>query len=204
MIKIFYRICIVISVLFALMFVFSYSYLNNLGLDEEKKNGQNIIQTFYRIQWPGNGSFLIGFISRYKQDFSEPFERYDLGGAFFERPWKEAVQSIWNKTGFWYINDQGSKFLQEIWIGVPSWLPVLVFGGMAVVLRKKAWRLASFKAGKEGLGDVHWIIGLWLIVEFEDGGRPPAHRGLRPGGRTDDGCAMPFNDLTTRPINSPP
>jgi hypothetical protein len=143
MINICHRICAVFGIIFAMMFVLSYSYLNNFGLDEESKNGQNVIQTFYRIAWPGNGSFLIGFISRYKQDFSEPFERYDLGGAFFERPWKQAGQSIWNKTGFWYINDQGSKFLQEIWIGVPSWLPVLVFGTIGLVVRRKAWRLGS-------------------------------------------------------------
>ena len=137
MINICHRICAVFGIIFAMMFVLSYSYLNNFGLDEESKNGQNVIQTFYRIAWPGNGSFLIGLISRYKQDFSEPFERYDLGGAFFERPWKQAVQSIWNKNGFWYIDDHGGNVIRQFWIGIPSWLPVLVFGGLAIFLRKK-------------------------------------------------------------------
>jgi len=114
-----------------------------LGLDVEKKNGQDIIQTFYRIQWPGNGSFIIGFISRYEEDLTKPFERYDLGGAFFDRPWKPTVKSIWNKIGFWHINNNGSKFIQQLWIGIPNWLPVLFFGSMAIVLRIKAWKRGS-------------------------------------------------------------
>ncbi len=138
MAKICYRICIVLCVLFALMFPFSYSYMNQFGLDEENKNGQDIIQTFYRIEWPGNGSFVIGFISRYKQDFSEPFERYDLGGSFFDRPWKPTVKSIWNKIGFWYIDNHGGNVIRQFWIGIPSWLPVLFFGGMALILRTKS------------------------------------------------------------------
>jgi len=140
MAKICYRICIVLCVLFALMFIFSYSYLNNFGLDEEIINGQDIIQKFYRIAWPGNGSFIIGFLSRYKQDFSGPFERYDLGGSFFDRPWKPTVKSIWNKIGFWYIDNHGGNVIRQFWIGIPSWLPVLFFGGMAVVIRAKGSR----------------------------------------------------------------
>ena len=136
MAKICYRTCIVLCVLYALVFPFSYSYLNSFGLDVEKKNGQDIIQTYYHIQWPGNGSFIIGFISRYKKDLSKPFERYDFGAGFFQRLWVATIKSIWNKIGFWYIDNYGSKFIQQLWIGIPSWLPVLVFGGMAIVLRQ--------------------------------------------------------------------
>ena len=125
------------------MFAFSYSYLNNLGLDEENKSGKDTIQTYYRIAWPGNGSFIIGFLSRYKIDFSEPFERYDLGGSFFDRPWRPPVRSIWNKVGFWYINNHGSNFIKQIWIGIPSWLPVLFFGSIAVVFKIKTGGLVE-------------------------------------------------------------
>ena len=141
MAKICYRTCIVLSVLFVLMFVFSYSYFNTFGLDEESKNGQDTIQAFYHIQWPGNGSFLIGFLSRYKTDFSEPLERYDLGGEFFDRPWRPAVKSIWNKIGFWHIDNHGGNIIRQFWIGVPSWLPMVVFGAIGLVLRRKAKRL---------------------------------------------------------------
>jgi len=137
MAKICYRTCIVLCVLYALVFPFSYSYLNSFGLDVEKKNGKDIIQTFYHIQWPGNGSFLVGFISIYKGGLSKSFEHYDLGAGFFQHPWKPTVKSIWNKIGFWYINNHGSKFIQQFWIGIPSWLPVLFFGSILLVLRLK-------------------------------------------------------------------
>jgi hypothetical protein len=109
--------------------------LNSFGLDLEKKNGQDIIQTYYHIQWPGNGSFRIGFISIYKEDLSNPFKRYDFGAGFFSRPYKPIVKSIWNKIGFWYVDNHGGKIIKQFWIGIPSWLPVLFFGSIPVVFR---------------------------------------------------------------------
>lgn len=141
--KICFRICIVLCVLFALTFVLSYSYLNNMGLDEENKNGEEIIQTFYRIAWPGNGSFIVGFLARYKKDFSEPFEHYDLGGSFFDRPWKPKVKSNWNKIGFWYIDNHPRNVIKQLWIGIPSWLPVVFFGVLAILLKVKGTRLKA-------------------------------------------------------------
>lgn len=137
MVKFCYRICIFLCVFYALVFPFSYSYLNSFGLDVEKKNGQDIIQTFYHIQWPGNGSFRIGFISIYKKDLSNPFKRYDFAAGFFLRPHKPPVKSIWNKIGFWYIDNQGEEIIEEFWIGIPSWLPVLFFVSMSLILRLK-------------------------------------------------------------------
>ena len=137
MAKICYIICILLCVFFALAFPFSYSYMNGFGLDVEKKNGRNIIQTFYHIQWPGNGSFRIGFISIYKEDLSNPFERFDFGAGFFLLPRRPQVKSIWNKTGFWFIDNQGGEIIEQFWIGIPSWLPVLFFSSMLLVLRLK-------------------------------------------------------------------
>ena len=137
MAKICHRICIFLCVLYTLVLPFSYSYMNSFGLDIEKKNGQGVIQTFYHIQWPGNGSFRIGFISIYKKDLSNPFKRFDFGAGFFLRPRKPEAKSIWNKIGFWYIENQGGKSIKQFWIGIPSWLPVLFFGAILLVFRLK-------------------------------------------------------------------
>ena len=145
MAKICHRICIILCVLYALVLPFSYSYMNSFGLDVEKKNGRDIIQTFYHIQWPGNGSFRIGFISIYKEDFSNPFKHFDFGAGFFLRPRKPQAKSIWNKIGFWYIDNQGEGIIEQFWIGIPSWLPVLFFGSIPLV-----WRLKVTKKNEAG------------------------------------------------------
>ncbi|MFB8789856.1 MAG: hypothetical protein U7123_13625 [Potamolinea sp.] len=102
-----------------------------LGIDTDRAEGSNVISKYYRIRWPGNGSFLIGGGGFRNFNPGKPLEPFDLGGVFFKAPQKVQPKSYWNSMGFWLIRE--SELNQwQFWIGVPSWFPILLTGALPV------------------------------------------------------------------------
>ncbi len=130
-----------LSLTFLVMWLFSYEFYTSLGIDMDRTDGSYVMSTNYRIRWPGNGSFWIGTYAYRHPPEGKPLEPFDLGGRFFQAPRRPPPQSFWNRIGFWSIrsipDDSTGKTESAInqwqrWIGVPSWLPVLLTGALPV------------------------------------------------------------------------
>lgn len=120
---------LIMSLSFSVMWLFSYNFFTSLGIDTDRAEGSNVISKYYRIRWPGNGSFWIGGGGFRRSDQRKPLEPFDLGGVFFKAPKKVQPKSYWNSMGFWLIRE--SELNQwQFWIGVPSWFPILLTGAL--------------------------------------------------------------------------
>ena len=128
---------------FALAFLFmaftAWSRFTTIGIDSDKADGPFVFYSYYRIRWPGDGSFrVVGGAFRYGHTPGKAMEPFDLGGRFFKPPpSKEPPQSLWNQMGFWFYagkwddertkTDLSAPKPWEAWIGVPCLLPVVLF-----------------------------------------------------------------------------
>lgn len=121
---------------FLVMWPFSYGFYTSFGLDTDRVQEGSGRRTHHRIRWPGDGSFWLGAES-FWLPASEPVDAFDLGGAFFRAPRRPQPRSSWNRVGFWFIREENPKPAVPVpsaanagafWLGVPSWLPVLLLG----------------------------------------------------------------------------
>ncbi len=121
---------------FLVMWPFSYWRYTSFGVDVDRAEGAAILQTHYRLRWPGNGAFLMG-ADVFRRLGPGPLDRFDLGGAFFRAPRKPPERSVWNRMGFWLISDESqggadtardAVKVRSFWVGVPSWVPPLLLG----------------------------------------------------------------------------
>jgi hypothetical protein len=107
----------------------SYTHHTGVGVDHDFEQGDKVLHIYPRISWTGHGSIWLGYGSFIKdKNEGAVLERFDLAAVFFKRVTKQLnpLASSWNRIGFWYINGQSPK--ASLWIGVPSWLPVLLIG----------------------------------------------------------------------------
>ncbi|MDC0710164.1 hypothetical protein POL68_16930 [Stigmatella sp. ncwal1] len=121
---------------FLAMWPLSYSFYTSFGIDTDRQEELSAIQAHLRFRWPGNGSFMVG-ADQFWLAAWKPLDRFDLGGAFFKAPRRPPLRSSWNQMGFWAIREryppsklplQVSEMESSSWIGVPSWLPVVLTG----------------------------------------------------------------------------
>ncbi|HEX8700587.1 MAG TPA: hypothetical protein VF815_17180 [Myxococcaceae bacterium] len=121
------------------MWLTSYSHYTSLGLDMDRVEGAQVRFTYWRVRWPGDGSFRLGGGAHYRPLESGPAEAFDLGGTFFQPPQRAVPGSWWNRLGFWWVDEEGgqegAKFIWRRWVGVPSWLPLLL--SVAILLRAR-------------------------------------------------------------------
>ena len=128
--------------LVTLLWLSSYTHHTGFGIDHDFEQENKVLHTFSRISWTGHGSIWLGYGSTL-QDKSEKvvLEKFDIAAVFFKtvkKPLSSAV-SFWNRLGFWYVNGQSPR--SSLWIGVPSWLPVLLVS----LLLYGCWRKARVK-----------------------------------------------------------
>lgn len=126
------KACLVVSsgVLFVLtcLWLSSYTHYTSFGVDHDLERGDRVLHVFGRIRWTGYGSFWVGYGSTWKaRNAVEKLERFDPAAVFFRRATEPlSTASFWNRAGFWFIH--ASQPRPTLWIGVPSWLPVLLLG----------------------------------------------------------------------------
>ncbi|MEP0834542.1 hypothetical protein NDI48_25600 [Microcoleus sp. AS-A8] len=131
-----------LSLTFVMMWLFSYRFYTSLGVDTDRADGSDVITGYYRIRWPGNGSFWIGGGAYRHPDEGKPLQAFDLGGVFFQPPPRSQPHSFWNRVGFW-LKRESELNQWQFWIGVPSWLPVL----LTTALPMRWWTLHQRRKG---------------------------------------------------------
>ena len=128
-VKIVWRYLSAVSLLiFTILWISSYTHYTSLGIDHDIEREHQTLHVFARIRWTGHGSIWIGYGSQWKQaDSITQLEKFDLAGVFFRRATQSLdAPSFWNRVGFWFIRSQSPQ--PTFWVGIPSWLPVLVLG----------------------------------------------------------------------------
>ena len=107
-----------------LLSISSYTHHSSLGVDHDFEQQDRILHKYYRINWTGYGSILFGYGSQWRDKDTKPLEKFDPASSFL-KPAETPAQrnTLWKRMGFWFVSaDHPAPML---WIGIPSWLPVL-------------------------------------------------------------------------------
>jgi hypothetical protein len=121
-----------------LMWLLGQHYYTSIGLDLEAPHGERVRQTYYRVRWPGNGDLWLGGGERERPASRRLVEPFDPACTWLASP-KHLPQprSTWNHLGWWLVEDPrtdpsdgptGAPLVWGWWVGVPGWLPVVLFG----------------------------------------------------------------------------
>lgn len=132
-----------IAVGFAVMSFVGFFRYTTLGIDSDWADITSLTHHYYRIQWPGNGTFHLSsgtviYPCAPNTCRSDPF---DFGGALFEAPKREPPRNVWNSLGFWYYN---RSHPQVFTIGVPAILPVFLLLWFAFPFKTENLRRDGF------------------------------------------------------------
>jgi hypothetical protein len=133
------------SLVFLVLCPLSYHFYTTLGIDTDRREGSvAVYYRYYRIRWPGDGSFRIGGGASHYRFGSKALEPLDFGGRFFQKPRRDSPHSFWNRIGFWRIQNIGDdqwtlqdtalKKPWDSWIGVPAFLPALLFAALVWII----------------------------------------------------------------------
>lgn len=122
------------------MWLSSYSFYTSLGVDTERAEGATVRSTYYRVRWPGDGSFRVGGGALGRPLTARPVQPFDLGGTFFQPARRSVPRSLWNRLGFWWVEApeewDGEQLLWTWWIGIPSWLLPTAAGALTVLVNR--------------------------------------------------------------------
>ena len=124
----------------------SYTHHSSIGIDHDKQIESGILKHYYRLNWTGHGSVWLGYASSKRSASSDQkLEKFDPASALL-KPVKPLPDSAtrWNRIGFWYINS--SKPTPSFWIGIPSWLPILL-PLFLIILSNRRRRVDSISEG---------------------------------------------------------
>jgi hypothetical protein len=122
------------------MWLSSYSFYTSLGVDTERVEGAMVRSAYYRVRWPGDGSFRVGGSALDRPHSAQPVEPFDLGGTFFQPARRPVPRSFWNRVGFWWVDEperrDGEPLRWTWWIGIPSWLLPVAAGALTVLVNR--------------------------------------------------------------------
>ena len=130
---------IVPAVLLLLLVGWPVTYwYTSLGIDTDARQGADVVSTYYRVRWPGQGIVMIGYLIERHADHGKPIEPFDLGGTFFQPTRAVPPATFANKLGFWWVNvdrtrgDADSPMApraeRAVLAGFPHWLLVVIAG----------------------------------------------------------------------------
>lgn len=126
------------------MSLVSWSLYTSYGVDLEADEGDVVRCTYYRVRWPGNGGIWLGGGAHQRRPQQKPFQSFDPAASAFHplRGYRiPEPTNVWNRLGFWWIAEPATdpsnrasrpRLLWGFWVGVPSWLPVLLVGAICV------------------------------------------------------------------------
>jgi hypothetical protein len=110
--------------LLSLFLCFVRGRLTSIGFEREDRYGTVIVNRWYGVVYPGQGSVIAGGEATFEPDHGQPIDRFDLGGAWLQRfnnTTDEAAR--WQRLGFvWRMTEH------QRWVGVPTWLVAAILG----------------------------------------------------------------------------
>ncbi|MDB5326668.1 MAG: hypothetical protein JWM57_2237 [Phycisphaerales bacterium] len=139
-----------LSVLALLLLTWPLTYwYTSLGIDSDVAQGNDVVSTYYRVRWPGQGIMMVGYVIERVPAHGKPIEPFDLGGTFLQPTRAAPPVTFANRLGFWWVNvdrthdDANSPMApraeRAVLVGFPHWLLVVVAG---------AWWLSVIRFSK--------------------------------------------------------
>jgi hypothetical protein len=121
--------------------------LTSIGFEREDRYGTVIVNRWYGIVYPGQGSVIAGGEATFEPDRGQPIDRFDLGGAWLE-PFNNTTDEVagWQRFGFvWRMTEH------QRWVGVPAWLVTVLLGIIPIrgLVRAFQRRAAHGEEGQE-------------------------------------------------------
>ena len=135
--KTFNSVLIGLFLVTTLLWLSSYTHHSAIGVDHDLQKDR-ILHKFYRINWTGHGSILVGYGSVWSiADDDKPLEWFDPASVFF-KPVNKTLEkpTFWNRVGFWFVSSSSPR--PTLWVGIPSWLPVLILVFILIIRLKRA------------------------------------------------------------------
>ena len=110
-----------------LMVPLSFVSYTSMGLGRDRLEGAEIVHDYFRLRWPGDGSFRIGGGSEAYRTVEEDVDIIDFAFRIFKPPVRRQPGSTWNRIGFWRFEDLCNHYPKVVWhrsqwFGVPSLL----------------------------------------------------------------------------------
>jgi hypothetical protein len=122
--------------------------LTSAGFEREARAGGAVVNHWYGVVYPGNGSVIVGGETTFQPDRGQPVDSFDLASAWLEPfPMDDLSQKTtwWGRVGFvWHFTEHKS------WVGVPAWLVAVMCGVLPVwsIVRAVKRRKANVKSGE--------------------------------------------------------
>lgn len=131
----------ILAVAAAAFWPFTHRY-TSFGLDLERANGDVVECSYWRLRWPGDGSFALCHETATRANDGRPVVAWDLGGRFLEPAPRLVAESFWARHGFWWIRHEtaagpappivaGSTTAHLV--AVPHWLVLAALAVIAAV-----------------------------------------------------------------------
>ena len=116
-----------------LLSISSYTHHSSIGVDHDFEMQDRVLHKYYRVNWTGYGSILVGYGSQWRgKDANRPLEKFDLASSLLKPAEIPAERSsFWNKVGFWFVSSDSSAPM--LWLGIPGWLPVLLLSILLLI-----------------------------------------------------------------------
>ena len=125
-------------IIVSFLWLSSYTHHSSVGIDHDIEKQDRILHMFYRVNWTGHGAILIGYGGVWRDVDGKPLEKFDPAASFLRLAQKPLEKgSLWNRLGFWYVNSSTPR--PTFWIGIPSYLPVLVLGLLLFFRSNSRW-----------------------------------------------------------------
>ena len=136
-----WRLAALICLIYGVLFLTSYTYYTSVGFDfgwGAPFDGL-LTETYVRARFPGNGSFWLGWG---QNQVEAQTGLIDLAATFFQPP-KEPPASFWQRLGFWNLGVRIRPNFHYHFLGVPSWLPLII-----MIAPLTAYRIKEMKNGE--------------------------------------------------------
>ena len=120
------RLLILCFVLTTMLSISSYTHHSSLGIDHDFEVQGRILHKYYRVNWTGYGSILVGYGSQWRlKESGRALEKFDLASSLL-KPAERQVEwdTFWERIGFWFVESDTPTPM--LWLGVPSWLPIII------------------------------------------------------------------------------
>ena len=128
-----------LALVLVIMIVPSFYSYTSVGFDLEYSKDGYVVEDFYRLRWPGDGSIRLGLGRMLFDPAEEDVDIVDIAGKFFEEAQVYPDARSWIRT--WLpirrATEDGPGERYSVWICCPSWLPPLVMLGFTLWRRRR-------------------------------------------------------------------
>ncbi len=128
----------------AAMWLSSYRWYTTAGFDFERPWGDRVLARYVRVRWDA-GCFWFGQAEQPHAPRGTSMDWWDPGGTLFARSIPPEPRNLANRLGWWLVGDVAQDPYEPIryggaissqWVGIPGWIPPLLFAGFPLVRRR--------------------------------------------------------------------